>query len=150
MIRVSGSNVFFYSHKFSDSLLNSIADGIEPLECSEIQKFTRIVNGIVSHDFSLLSPDDRVSIFEILDEIQQIISKMWTFVVFEFSICSLYCSIWVFFLVLNTLTMSNNISHIFLELLHYVFSFWNTSATDPRDRRSQCCRLLVLPTIIIT
>ena len=95
---MSGSNVFFYSHKFSDSLLNSIADGIEPLECTQIQKFTRIDGRAVSHGFSLLSPDDRVSIFEILDGIQQIISKMWTSFVFEFSICSLYCSIRFFFL----------------------------------------------------
>ncbi len=76
MIRVSGSNVFFYSHKFSDGLLNSIRNGIEPLEPTQIQKFTRIVDGRVRHGLSLLSADDRVIIFQILDCIQQIISKM--------------------------------------------------------------------------
>ncbi len=78
MIRVSGSNVFFYSHKFSDNLLKSSANGTEPLDHSQIQRFTRIVNDQKRHGLSLLVADDRVIIFRILDCVQQIISNMWT------------------------------------------------------------------------
>jgi hypothetical protein len=76
MIRVSGWNVFFYSHKFSDDLLNGISMGIEPLNHSQIQKFTPSTKNKQRHDLSLLIPADRVIIFQILDCIQQIISKM--------------------------------------------------------------------------
>ncbi len=91
MIRVSGPNIFFYSHEFSDNLLKSIATGIEPLAQSQIQKCTRIVNNQKRHGLSLLVADDRVIIFPILDCIQQIISKIWTFVllwIFYFFCCS--------------------------------------------------------------
>ena len=76
MIRVDGTSVFFYSHKFSDDLLDRIANGILPLDCTEIQMFVQIEDGIYREKFSLLGADDRAIIFQMLDSIQQIISKM--------------------------------------------------------------------------
>ena len=74
MIRVVDTGVYFYSHKFSDDLLNRIAKGNLPLDSTEIQKFAKIENGRPCHMFSLLSADDRAIIFQMLDSIQQIIS----------------------------------------------------------------------------
>ncbi|CAF2236995.1 unnamed protein product [Rotaria magnacalcarata] len=76
MIGVSGFNVYFYSHKFSDALLNSIANGVEPMEHTRIKKFTVIDNNKKRHGSSLMIADDRALIFQVLDSIQQIISKM--------------------------------------------------------------------------
>ncbi|CAF1657625.1 unnamed protein product [Rotaria magnacalcarata] len=75
MIRVSGFDVYFYSHKFSDALLDSIANGVEPMEHTQIKKFTVIENNKKRHGLSLLIADDRALIFQVLDSIQQIISK---------------------------------------------------------------------------
>ena len=76
MIRVLDTSVFFYSHKFSDDLLNRIAKGNLPRHHTEIQKFAKIDNGISCNNFSLLKAKDRKIIFQMLDSIQQIISKM--------------------------------------------------------------------------
>ena len=76
MIRTVDTSVFFYSHKFSDDLLNRVAIGNLPLDYTEIQKFAKIDNGISRNKFSLLSADDRPIIFQMLDSIQQIISEM--------------------------------------------------------------------------
>jgi len=76
MVRVVGSYVFFYSHRFSDVLLDCIADGIVPVDNSQIHKYARIIGDDIHYDLSLLDADDRVIIFQILDSIQQIISKM--------------------------------------------------------------------------
>ena len=77
MIRVSGQYVFFYSHKFSEALLNSIANGIEPIDNTQIQKFAVMANDNREQiGLSLLIADDRAIIFNVLDCIQQIISKM--------------------------------------------------------------------------
>jgi hypothetical protein len=75
LVRIFGPNVFFYSHKFSDALLKSIADGIEPLDHTQIQKFTCIANDQQHRGLSLLIAEDRVKIIEILDGIQQTIFK---------------------------------------------------------------------------
>ncbi len=77
MIRVCGEYISFYSHKFSDHLLNSVANGIEPMKQTQIQKFTTIDEyNQNKYVFSLMVPDDRLIIFQVLDCIQQIISKM--------------------------------------------------------------------------
>ena len=76
MIRVVDTSVYFYSHKFSDDLLDRIANGILPLDCTEIQMFVKIEDDIFHEKFSLLVADDRKIIFQMLDSIQQIISKM--------------------------------------------------------------------------
>ena len=71
MIRMSGTRVYFYSHKFSDDLLDRIAKENLPLDYTEIQKFARIDGGgRLHHDFMLLYADDRAIIFQILDSIQ--------------------------------------------------------------------------------
>ena len=76
MIRTVNTSVYFYSHKFSDDLLNRIAKGILPLDYTQIQRFARIENGTPYHDFSLFTAKDRTIIFQMLDSIQQIISEM--------------------------------------------------------------------------
>jgi hypothetical protein len=77
MIRVSGHYVFFYSHKFSEALLDSIADAIEPIDNTQIQKFSALDNDPQEQlGLSLLVADHRAIIFNVLDCIQQIISKM--------------------------------------------------------------------------
>ena len=77
MIRVSGQYVFFYSHKFSEALLNSIANGIEPIDNSQIKKLSALENDPQAQlGLSLLVADHRAIIFNVLDCIQQIISKM--------------------------------------------------------------------------
>ena len=75
MIRVVDMSVFFYSHEFSDDLLDRIAKGIVPLDCTQIQKFVKIEDDIFGEKFSLLIADARAIIFQILDSIQQIISE---------------------------------------------------------------------------
>ena len=76
MIRVHGHTVFFYSHRFSPALLESIANGTEPLEYSQINKFGMVINDVVVNGLSLLNSRERVTIFQILDAIQQTIANM--------------------------------------------------------------------------
>ncbi len=76
MVRVVGCDMFFYSHKFSDALLDSVANGIEPSDNTQIHEYTRIIERSRKSGLSLLRANDRVIIFQILDSIQQIISKM--------------------------------------------------------------------------
>ena len=82
MIRMLGTRVYFYSHKFSDDLLDRIANGTLLLDYSEIQKFAKIENGRLRDRFSLTIADDRAIIFQMLDSIQQIISEMWSSILF--------------------------------------------------------------------
>ena len=76
MIRMLGTRVYFYSHKFSDDLLDRIAKGNLPLDCTEIQMFVKIEDDIFRENFSLLDAHTRAIIFQMLDSIQQIISEM--------------------------------------------------------------------------
>ena len=82
MIRMSGTRVYFYSHKFSDDLLDGIAKGIVPLHRTQIQKFAKIDDRSLRDWFHLTIADDRAIIFQMLDSIQQIISKMWSSILF--------------------------------------------------------------------
>jgi len=71
MIRVCSEYISFYSHKFSDHLLNSVANGIEPMEQTQIQKFTTIdEDNQKKYAFSLMLAEDRLIIFQVLDYIQ--------------------------------------------------------------------------------
>jgi hypothetical protein len=75
MIRVAGSIVYFYSHKFSDDLLDSVSKGTEPMEPTLIQKLAVVENGVKRHGFSLFDSEDRARIFNVLDCIQQIVTR---------------------------------------------------------------------------
>lgn len=75
MIRVCGSNVFFYSAKFSREVLKGIAEGIEVPVHTSIQKFMVNKEEPKFEGLSLLFAEDRSMIFRVLDSIQQIISR---------------------------------------------------------------------------
>jgi hypothetical protein len=75
MIRVSGSTVYFYSHKFSNSLLKSITCGTEPLTHTQVQKFMVTVDNLILDGLSLLIGEHHSIILPMLDSIQQIISS---------------------------------------------------------------------------
>ena len=76
MILIRDRCVHFYAHKFSNMILNCIANEIEPNETTEIRKFSAMVNGVKRHGLSLVDADDRAIIFRIMDCIQQIISTV--------------------------------------------------------------------------
>ncbi|CAF3484580.1 unnamed protein product [Rotaria socialis] len=70
------SNIRFYAHKFSNMILNCIANEIEPNETTQIEKFSVMENGVKRHGLSLIDADDRAIIFRIMDCIQQTISTV--------------------------------------------------------------------------
>lgn len=78
MVRVAGSTVYFYSHRFSNCLLDSVSKGTEPMESTYIQKLSVVKDNTERHGFSLLDPDDRARIFKVLNCIQQIIARFWS------------------------------------------------------------------------
>ena len=74
MIRVLGSSVFFYSHRFDDALLDCVANKEDPKTFTQIQQYVPIVNGKQVLELSLLAASQRQVIIETLDAIQQILS----------------------------------------------------------------------------
>ncbi|CAF4700725.1 unnamed protein product, partial [Rotaria socialis] len=76
MMLISGLEIRFYAHKFSNMILNCIANEIEPNETTQIEKFSVMENGVKRHGLSLVDADDRAIIFRIMDSIQQTISTV--------------------------------------------------------------------------
>ncbi len=73
MIRVLGPFVFFYSHRFDDTLLDYVAFKKDTTTFTQIQQYAPIVNGKPTVQLYLLAPDERQIIIETLDAIRQIL-----------------------------------------------------------------------------
>ena len=74
MIRVLGPVVFFYSHRFDEKLLDCVANREDPTTFTQIQRYVPIVNDKPCLELSLLDPDERQTIIETLDALQQVLS----------------------------------------------------------------------------
>lgn len=74
MIRVFGSSVSFYSHRFDEALLHCVANKEDPKTFTQIQQYVPIVNDKQFIELSLVAANQRQLIIETLDAIQQILS----------------------------------------------------------------------------
>jgi hypothetical protein len=74
MIRVFGPAVYFYSHRFDDTLLDCVAYKQDPTTFTQIQRYVPIVNDEPLLKLYLMNRDQRQTIIETLDAIQQTLS----------------------------------------------------------------------------